>query len=1347
MARLALLIAAPLILVGTTADIAVADGTTPPVQFVRLHKLENFPIAQPMGDGGQPVAGVVQGSDGLFYGTATCGGGTAACPNGGGTVFRLSGDGSTFEVLHAFSGGDDGGNPYAPLIQANDGFFYGTTNCGGGSTNCFNNDPLTIGHGTIFRVSLSGSFETVYAFSGSLDGTAPYSALVQGRDGNLYGTTFCGGGGINCLDPASPVGGGGTIFRFNPTTRAFATLHTFTDSDVAGCFSLSGLVEDKTATGVFYGTMPWCGSIGSGTVFKIDSSKSARNNVTALHAFTGAADGAGPSAPLIIGTDGNLYGAAEFAGLTDGSGYGTIFKLSTSGTGFATLYTFTGRSDGGNPYAGLLQGHDGDLYGTTFYRSIQINQTGTLFRIDPGTQQFETLYMFTGGFDGQNPSGGLVQIGESLASGFTGSLVGTTLFGPTVFAANGSVSSYGNGVIFRFAPPPLLVCPAPVVTTATSTSGASVVLNATLIDPANTATTLTWSIDGALAQTDFIPAASSLSNSTRTTKAMTKTYTAGKAGTTESRHTVSIESIDTIGLTSSCLVTVEVDKRNQTINFTTVPTQTYSDPNGSVTLNAASVSGTTPTNLPVTFNVTSGPGFLSSSNVLTITGAGSIVVTASQGGNGEYNPATDVSQTITVNKAGQTITFAAIANQTFANPPPALSLTPSSSSGLAVTLTVTGPATLSQTAPSSYTLALTGAGTVAVTASQPGDSNYNAATNVVRTFTVAKGSQTITFPTVPAQTFGNPPVTLAATASSGLAVSYSATGPGTISGNVLTITGAGTIAVTASQPGNANFNAASSVSQNIVVAKANQTITFTAVSPQPVFGNPPVTLSATASSGLGVTYAVVSGSGTISGNVLTITGAGSITVSASQAGSANYNAATTQQTITVLKADQTITFPALPTALAFGNPPITLNATASSGLPVSYVVSGPAAVSGSVLTISGTGTITVTATQGGSANYNSVVSLPQSIVVSPGNQTINFPPVATQFVGYPPVTLTATASSGLPVSYSASGPGAIAGSVLTITGAGTIVVTASQGGDSNYNAAAPVQQNVTVLDPSQSPLTRFVVFSTDLTWLHSGTIVASGDVGANTQQSDDDNDHDNDDVTVRLDNGVTMQQASSRVVGDTVRLGPGSAIYNLVDNALISHNSTILGVRVDTMALPYLTMPAVPAIAAGTQSITVKKNTTLTLAAGGYGRVEVENGATLKLTGGLYQFVSLDVDESATVVFQAPVQLRIQTYLDADTRSNLILDPAAAGLRASQVVIYVAGSNNGSANDKHDSVDEGFGGPAVVNIGERAVVQANICAPNGSIWLKSRSQATGAFVGQHVLVGSFSKLTLDSAFF
>ncbi len=728
-----------------------------PLQFIRLHRLD------PVTDGGRPAAGVVQANDGLFYGTTICGGGTFDCsarPDAG-TVFRLDGvstlpDGSAFSALHAFTGGADGGSPYAPLIQATNRLLYGTTTCGG-SSNC------PYGSGTIFSIDpAGGGFTTVHVFNGGTDGTSPYGGLVQGRDGKLYGTTYCGGGGGDCLSPLGPFGGG-TIFRLDPTNGAFTTLHAFSDTDLAGCLSLASLVEDTTTTGVFYGTMAWCGANGRGTVFKIDVSKNSRRNVTVLHSFTGAADGADPAAPLLIGLDGSLYGTSELGGFAN---VGTLFKLTTGGTGFTTLHTFAAGLDGGDPYAGLIQAHDGTLYGTTFYHSVLPGQTGTIFRLDPGSGQFETVYTFTGGLDGQNPSGRLAQIDESLAPGFTGSLVGTTLFG-------GNVTNSGSGIIFRFVPPPLLICPASVVTNATGAAGASVTLSTTLIDPANTATTITWSIDGIFFRADLVPAASSVATSTRTTKSLTASYLAGKAGTLASLHAVSIQSVDALGLTSSCAVTVEVDKLDQAITFAAVPVQTYWNPNGTVVLNATASSGATPTNRPVTFTVVSGPGSLSA-NTLTITGAGAIVVQASQAGNGQYNPAPDVSQTITVNKAAQTITF----------------------------------------------------------------------------------------PTVAAQTIGNPPVTLAATASSGLAVTYSISGPGTISGNVLTITGAGTIIVTASQPGNGNYHAAVPVQQNITVLNTSQTATATTLAAVPTAQavGQPITLTATV-------VAVAPGSGVPNGTV------------------------------------------------------------------------------------------------------------------------------------------------------------------------------------------------------------------------------------------------------------------------------------------------------------------------------------------------------------------------------------------------------------------------------------------------------------------------------------------------
>jgi len=222
-----------------------------------------------------------------------------------------------------------------------------------------------------------------------------------------------------------------------------------------------------------------------------------------------------------------------------------------------------------------------------------------------------------------------------------------------------------------------------------------------------------------------------------------------------------------------------------------------------------------------------------------------------------------------------------------------------------------------------------------------------------------------------------------------------------------------------------------------------------------------------------------------------------------------------------------------------------------------------------------------------------------------------------------------------------------------------------------------------------------------------------------------------------------MLEASSRVVGDTVALDRRASVYGLVDNFLINHGGAILGDRVDTMQTPFVPLPQFPAIVAGRQNVTVPRNRVQTLAAGSYGKLHVSSGATLTLTGGLYQIDSLDVDRSATVVFAAGVDLRIGSELDADSNSRLITGP---GVRASQVVIYAAGDDDHCNNRRDDSFDGDSGGQAVVNIGENAVVQANIYAQNGSVWLKSKTDATGAFIGQRVRIGQGSRLTLDSAF-
>jgi 6-phosphogluconolactonase (cycloisomerase 2 family) len=256
----------------------------------------------------------------------------------------------------------------------------------------------------------------------------------------------------------------------------------------------------------------------------------------------------------------------------------------------------------------------------------------------------------------------------------------------------------------------------------------------------------------------------------------------------------------------------------------------------------------------------------------------------------------------------------------------------------------------------------------------------------------------------------------------------------------------------------------------ITVAPAVQTITF-APPPTLVVGQP-VTLSATASSGLPVTFAVTSGDATVTGSTLTANAPGPVTITASQAGDANHAAASADQTIQAVdatKTAQTISFGALAdrtgTDAAF-----TLSASASSNLSVEFsVVSGPATVSGNTLTLTGAaGTVTVRASQAGDATYAPATPVEQSFTVTAANtsltaQTISFGAIPAATVGQT-VTLSATASSGLPVTFTiVSGPALLTGNTVTLTGAaGTVVVRATQPGDATYAPAASVDQSFTV---------------------------------------------------------------------------------------------------------------------------------------------------------------------------------------------------------------------------------------------------------------------------------------------
>ncbi|MDZ4287031.1 MAG: Ig-like domain-containing protein [Prosthecobacter sp.] len=334
-------------------------------------------------------------------------------------------------------------------------------------------------------------------------------------------------------------------------------------------------------------------------------------------------------------------------------------------------------------------------------------------------------------------------------------------------------------------------------------------------------------------------------------------------------------------------------------------------------------------------------------------------------------------------------------------------------------------------------------------------------TRYVATEPSSAPAQVINFLTPPPQGIADS-LTLSATASSGLPVSYSVlSGPATLSGSVLTFTGTGPVSVRASQAGDSAYLAAADVDRTFTVGKSRQVLVFTL--PATTTATTTVALAAMASSGLPITYTVLSGPATLEGSTLTLSGVGAVSVRASQAGDSRYDAAASvDQTFTVSASLNTIAFSLPATALATDE--VTLAATAGGDLPVTYsVVSGPGQVTGSVLTFTDAGTVVIRASQSGNALYGAATSVSRSITVKKTAQTIAFSLPASATI-LDTVTLSATASSGLPVTYVVSGPGAIsAGGVLSFTAAGRVSIRASQPGNAQYNAAVAVSKLITVI--------------------------------------------------------------------------------------------------------------------------------------------------------------------------------------------------------------------------------------------------------------------------------------------
>jgi len=440
-------------------------------------------------------------------------------------------------------------------------------------------------------------------------------------------------------------------------------------------------------------------------------------------------------------------------------------------------------------------------------------------------------------------------------------------------------------------------------------------------------------------------------------------------------------------------------------------------------------------------------------NQIHLTGAGQCTVTASQDGDGNTNPAAPIARTFSINKADQQIAFDALADKKFGDPDFAINAT--ASSNLAVSLAAAGNCTVN-----GNQIHLTGAGQCTVTASQAGDANVNAAASVARTFSIAKIDQQITFEALAGRKFGDADFNVTATASSNLAVSLAAAGNCTLNGSQVHLTGAGQCSVTATQDGDANTNAAAPVVRVFSIAKSDQQITFEALADKK-FGDADFNVTATASSNLAVGLAAA-GNCTLAGNQVHLTGAGQCTITASQDGDANTNAAApVARVFSIGKSDQQITFAALADK-KFGDADFALTATTSSNLAVSFATAGNCTLNGSQIHLTGSGQCTITASQDGDANTNAAAPVARTFSIGKADQQITFTAPADKKFGDADFAVVATASSNLLVTLAATGNCSLNGAQIHLTGAGQCTINASQDGDANTNAAAPIARTFSI---------------------------------------------------------------------------------------------------------------------------------------------------------------------------------------------------------------------------------------------------------------------------------------------
>ena len=346
----------------------------------------------------------------------------------------------TFTVLHEFTGGSDGSNPYSSLVPDRAGNLYGVAPYGG-SQSC--ETQSGIGCGTVFKLAhRTGGwvFSPLYAFTGHSNGNNPVGSLAIASDGTIYGTTDAGGV-LSCRDSFGD--GCGTVFHLQPPPNFCSSFSCLWNATVLYQFTggsngndpLAGVVLD--GAGNLYGTLYQGGASQWGAAYELSRSGSSWIEST-IHPFAGGADGAAPTSNLIFDGSGNLYGTTEFGGGSggcDGGGCGTVFQLTPSGSGWNANIIYNFLSSYNTPLGGLIFESHGNLYGT-FADGIN-----GVFELTPANGNWTFTALYTQDYSG------LEAYRSTLARDSAGNLYGTAEFG-----GDFTNCTYGCGTVYELTP-------------------------------------------------------------------------------------------------------------------------------------------------------------------------------------------------------------------------------------------------------------------------------------------------------------------------------------------------------------------------------------------------------------------------------------------------------------------------------------------------------------------------------------------------------------------------------------------------------------------------------------------------------------------------------------------------------------------------------------------------------------------------------------------------------------------------------------------------------------------------------------------------------------------------------